>query len=250
MNRFGEDLFDAWRRGELTEAELLAFELTLQNSEEEAAAFASWLAAHPEEGAPDPLLTEQLVSDAVEAALSEVAEQDREAVPVRAHRSRYRALAVAACIGALVAAGVAWLIPEPTGMDPLRARLCEEYRSSAPGPLRPAIGCLGELDTVLGDSDQSLSDLYSELMLRPRPDDPDWLAARALVALLERSPDEVVDLLAGRDELLAAHPRLRSDLASALLMKGDVEGARDQLQLAVQAAPDDPELRANLAALE
>lgn len=249
MSRFGEDLFESWRAGELSEAEELAFELALQTSEEEASAFASWLAANPEEGAPDPLLTEQLVSDAVGSALAIVAEQDREAVPAGARRWRFRALAVAACIGALVAAGVAWLIPEPTGMDPLRTRLCESYRSSAPGPLRPAMHCEGELDTVLGATNPGLSDVYAELMLDPRPDDPEWLAARSLVALLERSPDEVVDLLAGREVLLDANPRLRSDLAAALLMKGDVHGARSQLRLALEAAPGDPVLQANLAEL-
>lgn len=246
MSHLGEDLFEAWRSGELSEAEELAFEIAVQSSEEEAAAFTAWLAANPVEGAPDQAQCEQLVADATRSALAIIAGQDRMAIAGRARRWRLWPVAVAACIGALVAAGVAWLIPEPAGVDPLADRLCESYRQSAPGPLLPALGCEGELNPLLGDGAVGLSDVYCELMLRPRPDDPRWLAARSLVALLERSPDEVVLLLEGREDILAASPRLRSDLAAALLMKGDEEGARAQLRLAVEAAPDDPVLRANL----
>ena len=162
-------------------------------------------------------------------------------------RRRPAAGLASAAAAAAVVLGVLW---GPSPLEQVEESLCDRYRSDAPTGLPPALGCGGPEDGLLGVAASPVSELRNVLDADPRKDDPEWVSARTLVALLERNPDDVIHLLEGRDDWLDANPRLRSDYASALLLKDDLEGARAQLRRAVRSAPDDPLLQRNLARLE
>lgn len=255
MARFGPDVYQAWIRGTLSSAELLLFESAIRSSQEEAEAFNRWITEESAglESPSSPAECEQLGAEAVEAALALVRRQERQERQERAKRERRPRLvpiALAACLGALVGVGTTWLVQQRSEFEAVTDQLCFNYHREASVVLQPALGCGAAAIGTLGPGGPDLSEPRIILEARARPNAPEWLAARSLAALLEGNPEDVLDLLSGRAELLDAHPRLRSDLAAALLLQGDLDGARAQLERAVELAPDDPLLRANLQVLE
>lgn len=247
-----DELFDAWLRGELTELEDALMEVVLEADPRAAEAFARWQDAA--EARADDALRRLDVDDIADRA--RVAALDAldvaEAVPALAGRRRWRPAALAAACLALVALGaVGALVAAPQVQTWRIARdVCESWRKNPPLALAPALDCAEPTDALLGSASQAIAGPRAALDARSRPDDADWLAARTAVALLERNPEDALRLLRDRDDLMDENPRLRSDLAAALLLGGDMDGARRELERAARLAPDDPLIEGNLRMLE
>jgi hypothetical protein len=252
MSGWRQELFDAWVMGELPDDEALLLEVALQSDPDAAVAFDRWLRRSAErdiDQGPSPLIDAEGVVELAEGA--RVVALRRSAPPSPRWWSRPAALAAAAVIGAALALGAAWW----QGLDDRELartseEICEEWRQDAPTGLHPSLSCGEPTSALLGSAPRSLPGPRTALDSHPRPRDPDWLAARALVSVLERNPDEAIELLQRHEDLLTDAPRLRADLAAAYLQKGDVEAARAQLRRGLLDAPDDPALLHNLETLD
>lgn len=246
MPEICDNLFEAWFDGELPAEEARALEKRMEIDEAAALAFLRWLeraeASIPEGTVPSREAVEDILVRSREAAVAQV---DRTLRFRR--RARTAAVAAAACLAALLAIGtVGGVRGRRSKEQALRDEVCEIYRTRPPMAFPPALGCDRPYAALAGTAPTDVGAIRAALEVDPRPDDPEWLAARVLLALVQRHADEATGLLDGKDALMDAHPRLRSDLAQALLLRGDREGARAQLQRAVSLAPGDEQLRRSL----
>ncbi len=244
MSRVSKELLDSWLRGELDEAESAAVEHATLADPATGALLEQMLAdevANAPPGLADPFRS-PAVDPAGPAALAIRGAMHQ----VAANRRRSRVVRVASLAATgLLAIGL-WSTLEPDPQLPVVGdRICEAARSGNPLPLHTSLDCGIQPDVTLGaSSGTEVTSLRWELESDPRPRDFDWLQARNQVDLLEGRGREVIDRLAG-SELLATHPLLQADLATAWLLEGDRATARQAIEDGLRLAPEDATLRAD-----
>lgn len=249
MTRVSRQLLDSWLRGELDEAESAAVEYATLVDPATSALLGQLLseeAANAPAEAKDPFRSPEVDPDgpaalAIRGALRQIAASRR--------RSRMIRVTSIAATG-LLALGL-WSFLEPDPQLPRNPidRVCDVARTGSPLPLHTSVDCGIPPDVHLGTSPGTeVTSLRWELDADPRPDDPAWLKARGLVDLLEGRSGDVIARLES-SPMLQSHPLLYADLATAWLIQGNREEARQALQVGLSIAPDDPTLRRDLVLL-